>query len=263
MTNPAYLKCPGSDPIINAVPEFFLCLACDTDIEIWTDEQGGKCPSCRTYYKKKRLAKRAGPGSVNQEEKGAGLHKLMETATLSGATQVASLSAREIIIDDFLADRCKEPRCENYGLSKSCPPHVSGPSGLKKLLVTYRDVIFFKIDVPAEALYSSERRGIFGLLHEIASGIEQAAREMGFTRASAFAGGSCKKIFCHDQPKCPALSEVGICRHPQTARPSMSGFGIHLPRLMESAGWAPTGSRQDSDSTDPPMEHVCGLVLID
>ena len=52
MTTPDYLKCPGSDPVSTALPEFFPCPECETDIEIWTDGSGGKCPSCNTYFKK-------------------------------------------------------------------------------------------------------------------------------------------------------------------------------------------------------------------
>jgi predicted metal-binding protein len=47
-------------------------------------------------------------------------------------TEVAIIPTKKIIIDKNLAARCKEPRCENFGLSKSCPPYVSGPSDFKK-----------------------------------------------------------------------------------------------------------------------------------
>jgi predicted metal-binding protein len=85
---------------------------------------------------------------------------------------------------------------------------------------------------------------------------------MGFTGSRAFAGGSCKNIFCGDQPACRVLAEKGDCRNPRSARPSMSGFGINVTEMMQSAGWplkpANPGDASDSES----MTWVAGLILI-
>ena len=190
------------------------------------------------------------------------LKALLQDAQHSGASEAKIISARDIVVDHHLADMCREPRCENYGLSKSCPPHVSGPTVFKQALEKFSQAVFFKIDVPSEILYSSERREVFQLLHEIASGIETSAVKMGFVDAQAYAGGSCKKIFCHDHGECLALSEKGKCRNPQHARPSMSGFGVNVAKLFKTAGWKMNWTAHDTDSTETPMANVCGLVLI-
>ena len=190
------------------------------------------------------------------------LKALLQDAQQSGASEAKIISARDIVVDHHLADMCREPRCENYGLSKSCPPHVSGPTVFKQALEKFSQAVFFKIDVPSEILYSSERREVFQLLHEIASGIETSAVKMGFVDARAYAGGSCKKIFCHDHGECLALSEKGKCRNPQHARPSMSGFGVNVAKLFKTAGWKMNWTAHDTDSTETPMANVCGLVLI-
>jgi predicted RNA-binding Zn-ribbon protein involved in translation (DUF1610 family) len=39
-------KCAGDDPTKKAVPEIFTCPECGGEVEIWTDESKGKCPSC-------------------------------------------------------------------------------------------------------------------------------------------------------------------------------------------------------------------------
>jgi predicted metal-binding protein len=191
------------------------------------------------------------------------LKKLIQHAYRSGATHVAIVSTTDIIVDDNLAKMCREPRCENYGLSKSCPPHVSGPSAFRKQLEKYDQAIFFKIDVPSKILYSSDRRELFQLLHEIAAGIEHMAIKMGFANAQAFAGGSCKEIFCHDHPECLAISEEGKCRNPRYARPSMSGFGINVAKLIETAGWTESEDTHDADSATTKMAYIFGLVLIE
>lgn len=261
MTNSDYFKYPDSDPVSKAVPELFPCPECDTDIEIWTDEAGVKCRSCNTYFKKTEPNNNSNTllNALNKKE--IMLKKLIEHAYRSGATEVATVLTSNIVIDDDLADRCREPRCENYGLSKSCPPHVSGPSLFRKQLEKYSEAIFFKIDVPSEILYSSERRELFQLLHETAAGIETLAVNMGFTEAQAYVGGSCKKIFCHEHPECLVISEKGKCRNPQHARPSMSGFGINVLKLFEAVGWTMNIAIHDTDSTTKTA-NVCGLVLI-
>lgn len=54
------------------------------------------------------------------------VQKLIQLACESGASGVAVIAAGDIVVEPGLADKCREPRCENYGLSKSCPPHVAG-----------------------------------------------------------------------------------------------------------------------------------------
>ncbi len=195
-------------------------------------------------------------------KKNAELTALIQNALRSGATEVAIVSARDIIVEQALADLCREPRCENYGLSKSCPPHVSGPAAFKNRLGQFGQGLFFKIDVPSEILFSSERREFFQLLHEIAAGIEHDAKYMGFPDAKAYAGGSCKTIFCHNHRECLALSEKGICRNPLHARPSMSGFGINVSKLIETAGWTKDSITHGTHSAAIKTAAIYGLVLI-
>ena len=190
------------------------------------------------------------------------IEDIIQKAYEFGATEVAIIPAKKIVVDYNLAERCKEPRCENYGLSKSCPPYVSGPTVFKNLLQTFQQAIFFKIDVPSEILYSGQRREIFELLHQVASGIEKEAIKIGYLNAQGYAGGSCKKIFCHNHPDCNVISRNGECRNPQYARPSMSGFGINVSKLFEAAGWTMSTINHGTDTMKTKMTFVCGLVLI-
>jgi predicted metal-binding protein len=91
--------------------------------------------------------------------------------------------------------------------------------------------------------------------------VEQAAGEMGHSNSKAFAGGSCKDLFCHDFPACRVLSEGGECRFPQHARPSMSGFGINVLELMKVCGWPANIVRKAESGTDS-MSWIAGLVLV-
>lgn len=190
------------------------------------------------------------------------LEELLLGACLAGATKAALVAAKDIVVTDELADRCLQPRCENYSLSMSCPPHVAGPAAFRKQLEAYEQALFFKIDVPPEVLYSSENRELFHLLHEVAAGIEQSAVKLGLERARAFAGDSCKRVFCYDWLDCQALSPLGKCRHPQSARPSMSGFGVDVAALLQSAGWNVGAQKPGTGGESETTTYVCGLVLL-
>ena len=199
---------------------------------------------------------------MDQSYENTRLDELIQDVVESGATELAVVSTQGIIIDDHLANKCREPRCENFGTSINCPPHVAGPAALRKQLEKFTRAIFFRIDVPSEILYSSEYLEWFRLLHEMAAGIERSAVKRGYADATALAGGSCKKIFCDNHSDCLVLSEKGKCRYPRSARPSMSGFGINVVKLVEAAGW--TGSvGHGMGSSATKMAGIYGLVLID
>lgn len=191
------------------------------------------------------------------------LTELVARVRRSGAADAAVISTADISVEDELANLCLEPRCENYGRSPGCPPHVAGPRGFRELLKQYHHALAVRIDVPTDVLLSPERRDIMALLHDIVADVEQAAAGMGYSRASAFAGGACKMIFCREHAECRVLSEGGACRNPHRARPSMSGFGINVSRLMQSAGWRGDYLDPGAGLDSPGMSWIAGLVLID
>ncbi len=190
------------------------------------------------------------------------LEELVRLACSTGASSAKAISSSDILVENKLADFCHTPRCENYGLSPSCPPHVAGPSEFRKLQAMIHHAIVVRIVVPSAALFSNERREIMELLHEILAGIEQAAIKMDYSHSQAFAGGSCKKIFCPDHAACRILSENGECRYPQVARPSMSGFGVNVSELMKVCGWPANINTREAASDPDAMTWVAGLTLV-
>jgi predicted metal-binding protein len=190
------------------------------------------------------------------------LESLIQVAQQYGASDAKAISTADVAVDKSLTNFCKDSRCENYGLSINCPPHVSGPAGFKELLKDYKQAVVFKIDVPTETLLSKESLEVFRSLHKIASIIEKAALEKGYIRSKAFAGGSCKPLFCQEYTDCLVLSGNGKCRHPDIARASMSGFGINVSQLVEAAGWKMNRITSETDPKEVKMGILCGLVLI-
>lgn len=190
------------------------------------------------------------------------LEQLVELARKLGTADAAIIPATEIVVEDQLAELCRQPRCENYGLSAGCPPHVAGPAAFRRRLKDFRYAMAIKFDVPTEALFAEQRSHIFQLLHETAAEIERCAVRKGYVHARAYAGGSCKQLFCRDHADCREMREPGGCRNPHRARESMSGFGVDVTRLMQAAGWSMKRAAADGARRADEMATVCGLILI-
>jgi predicted metal-binding protein len=186
--------------------------------------------------------------------------ELEQLAMSLGATNVAIRSAAEIQVEEELVSFCKNPRCPNYGLSPSCPPHVSGPDGFRKLLEDRSHVLVVRIVVPSSVLFSGERRELMAFLHELVATVELAAIENGYTKSKAFAGGSCKDLFCFADDDCNVLGGKGDCRNPDRARQSMSGFGVNVSHLIKTCGWE--SNIKIKDPSDDLMNWVAGIVLL-
>lgn len=165
-------------------------------------------------------------------------------------------------MDDSLANLCRETPCDAYGLSKNCPPHVSGPDGFRELKRKMDDALVFRMDIPEAVMFSNDRNEVFGLVQETVAALEKAAIQMGYPASRGFAGGSCKHIFCRDHGACRILSKKGECRNPDRARPSMSGFGINVGELLKKAGISPNNAIPHSNKVTEKMSWVAGLVLI-
>ncbi|MDD9300962.1 MAG: DUF2284 domain-containing protein [Desulfobacter sp.] len=188
---------------------------------------------------------------------------LIHQAKAQGVSDALIIPSNKILVKKELARYCSQPKCSNFGQSLSCPPHVQGPDQFNQWLKDYTHALFFNIEVPSSILFSYNASQIFAVLHDTAAYLEITAKAMGYDQARAFAGGSCKSIFCHDKPDCQGLSPQGLCRHPDQARPSMSGFGIDVAHLIKIAGW----EQQEfiEGKTLAPQKEtagVYGLVLI-
>ncbi len=189
------------------------------------------------------------------------LEKIIEYAFKLGVSDVKLVAPDMIPVDDQFPKYCKEPGCPGYGMSMSCPPHVSGPEWFRGYLKEFDEVLVFKFDVPSAVLLTDDRHDVTRLLHETTSSIEDFAINIGF-RASGFAGGSCKQLFCAGYNQCRVLFGDGKCRNPHVARPSMSGMGVDFQRLSEIAGWKYNRYLNSSDSGEGTMGMMAGIVLL-
>jgi predicted metal-binding protein len=185
---------------------------------------------------------------------------LVKFAEHAGATQARGLPPACVQVEDRLANFCREPKCPNYGQSMSCPPHVSGPEGIRKLLQSCKHALVIRIEIESASLHGADRPAVMRLLHEITAEVEMEAKRLGFPESIGFAGGSCKPSFCPEHPNCRVLAEHGECRHPHHARTSMSGYGVNVGELMKSAGWS--NRLFSSEDEGDQLAWVAGLVLL-
>jgi predicted metal-binding protein len=188
--------------------------------------------------------------------------RLIERALEMGAGRAAAIDPSEISVEEELAARCHTPRCENYGLSPSCPPHVGGPEEFKVLAEKMDIAVLFTIDLPSEILLSSQRQDAGKYLHEIAYEMQKTALSLGAAEVRGFAGGSCKKIFCGSHKSCNVVNNKGPCRNPGRAMPSMSGYGINVKKMLGSAGLTLWVAADRDNEEKPSMGSLAGLVLV-
>ncbi|MEW6615710.1 MAG: DUF2284 domain-containing protein [Thermodesulfobacteriota bacterium] len=195
-------------------------------------------------------------------EKRHPVDKLIQHAINLGVSDAKIVSVEAISVEDHLAKMCEEPRCDGYGQTINCPPHVMKPDRFREYIGQYKLALVFKLDVPTEILLTDDRLDVARIIHETAATIEQFAINDGHTNSKGLAAGSCKRIFCSGYDECCALNEGVYCRFPDLARPSLSGLGVNFFKLSKVLGWQISKITKDSNPDDVPMGMMAGMVLI-
>ncbi len=188
--------------------------------------------------------------------------RLINYGVSLGVADIKIVSPGEIPINNEFVKFCREPRCPGYGSSMSCPPNVNGPDWFRAELKKKHQVLVFKFDLPSEVLLSDERYGVSRLLHTTTAAIERFAEMNGYKGAKGYAAGSCKRLFCHAHDKCRVLTGAGKCRHPETARQSLSGFGVDFTVLTRRLGWEMEKITRETDPKAVSMGMLAGMVLL-
>lgn len=254
------LKCPGLDRTLTVIPVEQPCPQCGEIVEIWSDEMKRRCAGCGMVVHNPNPLFAIPDPTMNESNPSAHQSRLDELVALAislGASTATIVDARDIRVEDGLANLCREARCPNYGLSPTCPPHVKGPEWLRQYLKQISVALVFEIEASQGRMYSDRRRETGQLLHFIAAQLESAAIEKGFLIASGFAGGSCKNLFCYEHTHCRVLSKNGTCRHPGFSRPSVSGYGVNMNHLLKISGLA-----KNKDDAPHPASSSYGIVLL-
>ena len=195
------------------------------------------------------------------------LEKYRQHAIELGATDAKIIVTDLIAIDERVRAKCLYPKCAHYGTSANCPPHVMDLDQVRKVVGNYRHAVFIRLQTPADRIAGAEARkkrlyaGNYNRTHEIVTKIESEAFYDGYYLALGFACGTCKSVFCRNEP-CQALQTGQPCRYPLKARPSMEAVGMDVFLMAARVGWDtyPVGA------TTSPEDIACGanygLILI-
>jgi predicted metal-binding protein len=247
-------RCPLGDPSYDLRPLDFACPVCGSEYSIISDElvnRHHKCDKCGT-----RIAEVA----LMRDDR---ISKLLTFAGSLGITDAKLLGVDRIKVEDRFRGQCEEPRCPNYNTSINCPPHSMTPDSFREYINDFIHVLAFKFDMPVEAVQGAKRREAGLLLHETVASIEQQAKSLGFEHACGYSSGGCKRTFCHEHPDCAALQEGGRCRHPDKARPSLSGMGVNWHELSRSLGWVMQTNEDGKLNPEAKTVMMSGLVFLE
>jgi len=187
---------------------------------------------------------------------------LLACAFQSGVTDAQLIPAAAVTVEARLAQMCREPACPAYGRSINCPPYVMRPEHFRKLLQSFGQALVFKFDTATEILQSAARHAVARRVHETAAALEMQAVVCGYRRARGLAASSCKRIFCDEYEHCLALTEGGRCRHPDRAKPSLSGLGVDFTALTLIRGWPLSPITRATIPAEIPLRFKAGMVLL-
>lgn len=188
--------------------------------------------------------------------------RLIRQALQLGVSDARLIHTSCLRVEDELARICEDPGCPGYGQGAGCPPHVMKPEVFRRMLPEFPRSLVFKFDVPTAVLLGDGRYEISRLVHETAADLEGRALSFGYTAARGLAAGSCRRIFCAAEKDCPVIAESGPCRHPDAARPSISGLGVNFFELARTVGWPMARITSESRPDQVPMGLMAGVVLL-
>lgn len=198
----------------------------------------------------------------------ADLEKYHLMALELGASDAKIIRNDQVIIEDRVVGKCKNPPCPFYGTNINCPPYAPTVEEMRKIIKEYRYGVFFRVVSPSDDVAGKrafkENRIVLDQkkLLDIVSKIESQAFYDGYHLAMGFGAGPCKRALC-DGVECSALLPGQGCRHNLYARPAGEAVGMNCYKMAAMAGWDiyPIGKSVSPD--DVPHGTRLGLVLID
>lgn len=204
-------------------------------------------------------------GPVTEERLRVDLENYRQKALQLGASEVRTIPAEWVKVDERVRIKCAIPPCPNYNRCGYCPPHVPEPDFMRKVFSQFNWAVLFKNDVPVEDFAVPDRYYPHGEKHqrktgEIAARIETQAFADGYRFAVGFGAGGCRDTLC-DGGLC-AMLDSGRCRQILRARPSMEAVGIDVCDLANKVDWEVYPIYRTVDPDLVPCAISIGLVFI-
>ncbi|MEY8001396.1 DUF2284 domain-containing protein [Clostridium sp. Mt-5] len=165
------------------------------------------------------------------------LETYVEKAKELGAHDAKIIDTNTIEIAAWTIMKCKFG-CGNYNKSNCCPPNAPSYKETREIIDCYNKALLIQCRLD------------LGSTTKIAVEMERVIFLSGDYKAFGFGAGPCK--LCE---KC----DIGNCRHPNEARPSMEACGIDVFATIRANGF-PIGVLKDKNGKD--QINCYGLVLI-
>lgn len=182
------------------------------------------------------------------------LEDLCNNASELGASEVATINAGDIVLDERSLLKCMVPMCGNYGVNLTCPPNSISFDDFKRIVMKYSSAILIKVgsvthgkpeDINGRNSLSDIWNGTTDCdldylqalkqgqekMYNIIEKLESLCLNAGYKFAAGLSAGGCS--FCNE---CVGKSSGLPCRHPFKARPSMEGLGIDVVATAARAG---------------------------
>ncbi len=196
----------------------------------------------------------------------------MRVAALkSGAAEAAIVSAKDVVVDERVEFKCRNPPCEHYGRNLMCPPFTPTAEQFRKYLNKYRHGVLIEVEEPIpERIKTYFEKGwrLAGLrrnrqfrklydpwdvkawkkLHRVVCDVEREAFFKGFHLSTGLVGERCML--------CKRCDVTTPCKRPWEARTSMEAVGIDVQNTVRNAGFEIEWGSRD-------FLRLYGLVLVD
>jgi len=179
--------------------------------------------------------------------------ELRNIATHNGATAVQQINPRDIVVSQWVRNKCLYG-CSFFGKRFTCPPYTPSIEETKSIIQSYQEALLVEF-----ANLSKEALKNFKNTTETLYNMERVAFTKGFERAFSYGAG-----FCTQCSECPAekLLDPNIfckkeCIQSKRARPSMEAAGIDVFSTVRNCGFEIETVKDMSD-----RYKLFGLVLL-
>lgn len=218
-----FLKCPGSEQSLSAVPEVADCPHCGAEIEIWSDERKGKCSTCKSIISKEQLAEENHFKKKYTVEIREWKNAPDDSLLFEHFETIISLSA----IDYADRNKIACEACEKFGKNFACPPF--SPS-FQDYTNAHQYAKIICIRLPQEYFRHLIQEEIYRASFKQAR--EILVNELLVYRKKGFLVGGCG--YCQSCERCGAEQGADTCSKPDEMIYSLESMGVNLTDLTKA-----------------------------
>ena len=151
------------------------------------------------------------------------MEKLVQAVLRAGAAKAALIDGQQIVCCESFREICRNNQCGCYGKCWVCPPEIGEISDLITQVRSYPKGLLYQTIGKLEDSFDVEGMFAAGANHaRVSSRLHKQLPE--------FLSGSFLHLSCGGCHLCETCAKQAAepCRHPESALPSMEGYGIDV-----------------------------------